>query len=284
MVVMAFDKGRLDIGLNAIVSMQRASGLPGGRVLVYSLHPEADKHLEELGVAWWPLHETLAKHVPGLENEAERESNGDGFHHKVLFKMAGCLLVLDLGYEALWLDADVTVMRDPTLALQGSRDDVSVTYCDGAETVEYWMEEYGSSTLVFPCSSTGVFHVRPTALAYRLLEEVVVRQEAHYYGKRRVEQGSYTRSYFDDQVAFNEVLGERFELGLGRLRLGMLDPWIWASTWTYDVAVSNRTGRVLQEPLLLHVFSLNQINKIMFMVLRGLWHLPVPKVQLVTAS
>ena len=115
-----------------------------------------------------------------------------------------------------------------------------------------WQEEHKSGTLAHGFLCTGVFHARPTVLARRLLYESLKRQEERH-------QANDTSGYYDDQNAFNDCVYNRFDLGLSRVRIEVLDPWVWTSGWVMTHAESmNRTV----DPVLVHVWGGPSTGKI----------------------
>ena len=91
------------------------------------MHPNVSVAVESMGVAQWPLYQSLAVQLAGVTNQDGDFSQGDiRFCKRVLVKLATCLAVLDLGHEIFWLDADVVVLKDPLPYLKGSTADFNV--------------------------------------------------------------------------------------------------------------------------------------------------------------
>jgi hypothetical protein len=76
----------------------------------------------------------------------------------------------------------------------------------------------------------------------------------------------------DDQVAMNEVVFSRHFLGLGGLRVKVLDPWVWATPAYYS---SHLQGDAPPGPgpVLLHMYSKTGRQKADLFRDVGLWFL-----------
>ena len=285
---MMFDSARLELGLNALASLEAAGAL--WRVVIFALDAEVASELDSHGVRSWPFFQTVSRHLPSWSATPQDATPATfDFKDKVLLKYVTFLSALELGYEMLWLDVDLVVFKDPLEAFRlllareggGGFDFAIQTYPGSAvgepEKVfqavppipQHLLEHY--TPLLHPELCTGVLYVAPTALALRFFRVTLRRQVTDYL--LRLTNGTTGMDpdvFFDDQIALNEVLFDRYKLGLGRIRIHRLDPFEWASPLTL---LSEDHGR--RRPMIVyHQFGYGGTHKAKRFKELGLWFLP----------
>ena len=204
---MMFDHSRLELGLNALASLESVGALP--QVLVFALDPEVTVTMDRIGVHSWPLYTTLTKHLPSLALAGHEPVAGDVvFSDLMLVKLVTCLSTLELGYDVLWLDGDVVAFRHPLQALRDIQATDGRPYDLAIQTDPISAEVLAESetSLLYPKLVAGVFYARSSVLAVRLIQEALRRQVLHHYRRHDSSLGEdVTDVNYDDQTAVNEV-------------------------------------------------------------------------------
>jgi hypothetical protein len=275
---MMFDSNRLELAKNALHSLDRMELLR--HTLIFPTDATAASFLDGFqNASYWPLYTLTAEQHSSLAIGPAQPAQGNdygtpGFERAVLLKFAVTLAMLGLGYGVLWLDADVVALGDPLRILEGAGaqgdEAADLTIQFGAAILEHKAWEWERATgLSLPHVCTGVFAARPRPSVLALLRRALAVQAC--YCEERGEDAS--AGHQDDQTVLNALLFERDRLGLGDLRVHVLDAWQWPMSDAYHSILAEARP----EPVLVHVNLMHSADeKAEFMRAGGLWRVPPP--------